>query len=99
MIKCKKGRVEGAGKDNELIEDLAFIISTLITDGEISEEMIDIVVELGKAHAKGEDHEYMVNKVKEVQEKLKENANTIGINLTELKKQIEELKEKEEDED
>lgn len=97
MIKSKNGRVEGKGTDTELLKDLTFIISTLITDGEIGEELIDIAVGLGKAHAKGEENEYIKKTLeKKLIEKLKENLNTVEIDLNELMKQIKEEKEENE---
>lgn len=98
MIKSKNGHIEGKGDDVELLKDLSFIISTLITDGEIDEELIDIAVGLGKAHAKGEENDYMENTLKKrLVEKLKENLDTVEIDLNELMKQIKEEKEENED--
>lgn len=97
MIKIKKGNIKGEGKNTELLQDLTFIVSTLITDAGISEKLIDIAVGLGKAHAKGKADEYMANRKNELQEKLKDNVNTVAVNLSELMKQVQQEKEENED--
>lgn len=101
MIKAKNGKVEGKGTEAELLADLAQIVCALIEE-DTREDLIDVVVGLGKAIAKGKDKEYKAKVLKDTiikkLEKLDiENPTTIGINLNELLKQIK--KEEEENED
>lgn len=87
MIKGNNGKIEVKGKESEVLADLSLIIQVLTQGCKISEEMVDIAVNLGKEAAKGKKEEFMENEMKKAIE------NKIGIDLTELMKQIKEEKE------
>lgn len=98
MIKADRHRVKARGTNSELLANLAAIVESLMTEGEIREEMIDVAVGLGKASAKGKDDlkKYMYDKLEEALRQKSKEATEIGIDLEGLLKQIKEKREKEE---
>ena len=53
----KRSYVKAEGTDDELLEDLTRIVNALIDKGGLTEEMIDIAVQIGKAISKGNEEE------------------------------------------
>ena len=93
-IISKSSYVKAEGTDIELLEDLTRIVNALIDKGGLTEEMIDIAVQIGKAMSKGNEKE-TVEKIKTqiLKEKLKEKAYLIDVDLKELMKQAKEMEE------
>lgn len=94
MIKAtNNGHIKTKGTEAELLADLINIVHSLMTKGEISEEIIDVAIGLAKAKVKGNAKEYMSKMLKQRFKKVTEMA----IDVKGLLKQIKEDNEKEEE--
>lgn len=86
MIKAERSNVTISGTPAELMSDLTKIIRAILEEEVVNEELLDIIVGLGKAEANGTGNDFMKKVLKEKV-------------LDRLKEMVEEVEEKEAEED
>lgn len=84
MIKAERNNVKVNGTQTELMSDLTKIIRAILEEEVVNEELLDIIVGLGKAEANGTGNDFMKKVLKEKV-------------LDRLKEMVEEVEEKEEE--
>lgn len=78
MIKAERSTVTVSGTPTELMSELTKIIRAMLEEEVVNEELLDIIVGLGKAEANGTGNDFMKKVLKEkVLNKLKEMAEEV----------------------
>lgn len=104
MIKAERSTVTVSGTPTELMSELTKIIRAMLEEEVVNEELLDIIVGLGKAEANGTGNDFMkkvlnkINQIKdEIDKKDDEEKEEVKEDLNDIMDKIKELLEEDED--